>query len=268
MNSKTDELIELVCEKGSSKRAWTSRKVYITQSVDSIDEGRPAVFGVFREAKERRSGDHATEKPAHEIQSWKWLEWKSASGDRSFDLDQFDEDNPALAPEFETYRWRWNSKLCASKRKNSKKSARINPMAMEAYDEIKARLWLYSNSQKKNRFKAKESLLFSTISKWSRWPQRDFLDAFAKIKEEFVKVFVPSYRQEIVTWFSSSIRITLGIAHRSIAKPKGKRPLTINNFRVGRRLLTCHFPCSFSTTCLKPAPSDFDEVDAPLADAK
>jgi chromosome segregation protein len=52
-----------------------------------------------------------------------------------------------------------------------------------------------------------------------------------------------------------------------IAKPKGKRPLTINQLSGGEKTLTAT-SLLFSIYLLKPAPfCIFDEVDAPLDDA-
>ena len=52
-----------------------------------------------------------------------------------------------------------------------------------------------------------------------------------------------------------------------IAKPKGKRPLTINQLSGGEKTLTAT-ALLFSMYLLKPAPfCIFDEVDAPLDDA-
>nr|HAD53188.1 chromosome segregation protein SMC [Algoriphagus sp.] len=52
-----------------------------------------------------------------------------------------------------------------------------------------------------------------------------------------------------------------------MAKPKGKRPLTINQLSGGEKTLTAT-SLLFSIYLLKPAPfCIFDEVDAPLDDA-
>ena len=52
-----------------------------------------------------------------------------------------------------------------------------------------------------------------------------------------------------------------------IAKPKGKRPLTINQLSGGEKTLTAT-ALLFAIYLLKPAPfCIFDEVDAPLDDA-
>ncbi|MDZ4714343.1 MAG: chromosome segregation protein SMC [Cytophagales bacterium] len=142
----------------------------------------------------------------------------------------------------------------------------INPMAMEAYNEIKERND-FIIAQKDDLVKAKESL-FSTIHEIELVASQTFMDAFQKIKEHFVGVFR--------SLFNEGDDCDLRLADPSrpleseieiIAKPKGKRPLTINQLSGGEKTLTAT-ALLFSMYLLKPAPfCIFDEVDAPLDDA-
>ena len=94
------------------------------------------------------------------------------------------------------------------------------------------------------------------------------MDAFTKIKEHFINVFR--------SLFNEGDDCDLKLADPSkpleseidiIAKPKGKRPLTINQLSGGEKTLTAT-ALLFSMYLLKPAPfCIFDEVDAPLDDA-
>ena len=142
----------------------------------------------------------------------------------------------------------------------------INPMAMEAYNEIKERND-FIIAQKEDLVKAKESL-FNTISEIEAVASQTFMEAFQKIKEHFVSVFR--------SLFNEGDDCDLKLADPSrpleseidiIAKPKGKRPLTINQLSGGEKTLTAT-ALLFSMYLLKPAPfCIFDEVDAPLDDA-
>jgi chromosome segregation protein len=142
----------------------------------------------------------------------------------------------------------------------------INPMAMEAYNEIKERND-FINTQKADLIKAKESLL-STIGEIEGVASATFMEAFNKIKEHFVEVFRSLFSEgddcdlrlvDPTKPLESDIDI--------IAKPKGKRPLTINQLSGGEKTLTAT-ALLFSMYLLKPAPfCIFDEVDAPLDDA-
>jgi chromosome segregation protein len=142
----------------------------------------------------------------------------------------------------------------------------INPMAMEAYNEIKQRND-FILTQKEDLIKAKESL-FSTISEIEEVASKTFMEAFDKIKEHFIRVFQSLFNEgdacdlkllDPTKPLESEIDI--------IAKPKGKRPLTINQLSGGEKTLTAT-ALLFSMYLLKPAPfCIFDEVDAPLDDA-
>jgi len=142
----------------------------------------------------------------------------------------------------------------------------INPMALEAYDEIKERYNFISN-QKEDLEKAKESLI-STISEIDLVAKATFLDAFEKIEKNFIKVFRSLFTEED----QCDLKLTdpanpLESAIEIIAKPKGKKPLTINQLSGGEKTLTAT-SLLFAIYLLKPAPfCIFDEVDAPLDDA-
>ncbi|MEM7550458.1 MAG: chromosome segregation protein SMC [Bacteroidota bacterium] len=142
----------------------------------------------------------------------------------------------------------------------------INPMAMEAYEEIKER-HEFITTQKADLVKAKESLM-STISEIDEVAKTTFLEAFHKIKDNFIKVFRTLFTEEDdCDLLLSSPEDPLNSSIEIIAKPKGKRPLTINQLSGGEKTLTAT-SLLFSIYLLKPAPfCIFDEVDAPLDDA-
>jgi chromosome segregation protein len=142
----------------------------------------------------------------------------------------------------------------------------INPMAMEAYTEIKERND-FIIAQKEDLLKAKESLL-STISEIEGVASQTFMDAFNLVRDHFKRVFRSLFNEE------DDCDIKLADPNNPldsdidiIAKPKGKRPLTINQLSGGEKTLTAT-ALLFSMYLLKPAPfCIFDEVDAPLDDA-
>ena len=142
----------------------------------------------------------------------------------------------------------------------------INPMAMEAYNEIKERNDFIS-SQKEDLLKAKESLL-TTINEIDMVARETFLEAYEKIKENFIRVFRSLFTEED----DCDLRLSdpdnpLESSIEIMAKPKGKKPLTINQLSGGEKTLTAT-SLLFAIYLLKPAPfCIFDEVDAPLDDA-
>ncbi len=142
----------------------------------------------------------------------------------------------------------------------------INPMAMEAYQEIKER-HDFIITQKEDLLKAKESLV-STIDEIDLAARGTFMEAFENIKANFIRVFRSLFTEE------DQCDLTLEDPENPLeskieimAKPKGKRPLTINQLSGGEKTLTAT-SLLFAIYLLKPAPfCIFDEVDAPLDDA-
>ncbi|WP_214070846.1 chromosome segregation protein SMC [Mucilaginibacter sp. dw_454] len=141
----------------------------------------------------------------------------------------------------------------------------INPMAVEAYKEMNERYEFIQN-QKKDLGEAKASLM-ATIQEIDDTAREKFMFAFTQVRENFIKVFRSLFNEE-----DSCDLILLDPGHPLesdidiIAKPKGKRPLSINQLSGGEKTLTAT-AILFSLYLLKPAPfCIFDEVDAPLDD--
>ena len=157
-------------------------------------------------------------------------------------------------------------KLVLNKREKIERLGPVNPMAMEAYDEIKER-HTFISEQKQDLEPAKDSLL-ETISEIDTVAKDTFLEAFDMIKTNFIKVFRSLFTEED----DCDLKLVepenpLESAIEIMAKPKGKRPLTINQLSGGEKTLTAT-SLLFSIYLLKPAPfCIFDEVDAPLDDA-
>jgi chromosome segregation protein len=141
----------------------------------------------------------------------------------------------------------------------------INPMALEAFEEMKKR-FDFIISQKKDLEDAKTSLL-DTIKEIEDTAKNQFLEAFNKVRTSFINVFH--------TLFSADDQCDLFLVNPEdpleskieiVAKPKGKRPTVIDQLSGGEKTLTAT-ALLFSLYLLKPAPfCIFDEVDAPLDD--
>jgi chromosome segregation protein len=141
----------------------------------------------------------------------------------------------------------------------------INPLAVEAFNEIKER-YTFIITQKEDLAKAKESLL-QTIAEIEVTAKENFMTAFGNIRQNFIKVF-----RSLFTNDDDCDLILLDPANPTdsdvqiIAKPKGKRPLSISQLSGGEKTLTA-IALLFGIYLLKPAPfCIFDEVDAPLDD--
>jgi chromosome segregation protein len=141
----------------------------------------------------------------------------------------------------------------------------INPMAVEAYNEMNER-YTFIQAQKKDLSDAKASLL-ATIQEIDDTAREKFMSSFTMVRENFIKVFRSLFNEEdSCDLILSDPQHPLESEIDIIAKPKGKRPLSINQLSGGEKTLTAT-AILFSLYLLKPAPfCIFDEVDAPLDD--
>ncbi len=141
----------------------------------------------------------------------------------------------------------------------------INPMAVEAYNEIKQRYDDISQ-QRDDVVQAKESLL-QTIKEIEETATAQFLGAFERVRLNFIEVFRSLFTEDdncdlILLDPENPLESKIEI----VAKPKGKRPQTIAQLSGGEKTLTAT-ALLFALYLLKPAPfCIFDEVDAPLDD--
>jgi len=142
----------------------------------------------------------------------------------------------------------------------------INPMAIEAYNEMQER-FDFMNTQRTDLLEAKQSLL-DTISEIDETAKARFSETFERVRDNFHKVFRSLFTENdtcdlILIDPENPLESDISI----IARPKGKRPLTISQLSGGEKTLTA-VALLFSIYLIKPAPfCVFDEVDAPLDDA-
>jgi chromosome segregation protein len=151
-------------------------------------------------------------------------------------------------------------------RKRVENFGEINPMALEAFDEMKKR-YDFIIIQKTDLENAKNSLL-TTIKEIEDTAKTQFVEAFNKIRESFIKVFHTLFSEDDqCDLFLVNPEDPLESKIEIVAKPKGKRPTVIDQLSGGEKTLTAT-ALLFSLYLLKPAPfCIFDEVDAPLDDA-
>ncbi|WPR77152.1 chromosome segregation protein SMC [Algoriphagus sp. NG3] len=263
---KDDELIELYAEKeGIEKGVQEAEKDYYA-SRGAIDETDQQIRSLQKSKESFDQLIHELENAVNEIKLKMTGMKERLSVEFELDLDELMEENPEIDEEFRGFAEETLRELVSKQKEKLEKIGPINPMAMEAYDEIKTR-YDFISSQKEDLIKAKQSLL-TTIQEIDQVAKETFLDAFAKIKENFVKVFRSLFtEQDDCDLTLVDPANPLESAIEIMAKPKGKRPLTINQLSGGEKTLTAT-SLLFSIYLLKPAPfCIFDEVDAPLDDA-
>ncbi len=151
-------------------------------------------------------------------------------------------------------------------RKRIENFGEINPMALEAYEEMKSR-YDAIHTQREDILDAKQTLL-DTIREIDQTATQRFTDALEKIRSYFIDVFHNLFTEDdtcdlILLDPTKPLESEIDI----LAKPKGKRPKSLSQLSGGEKTLTA-IALLFSLYLLKPAPfCVFDEVDAPLDDA-
>ncbi len=142
----------------------------------------------------------------------------------------------------------------------------INPMAVEAYNEMNER-YESITAQRDDIVEARDSLL-ETIKEIEETATERFMEAFTQVRLNFIEVFRSLFTEDdncdlVLLNEEEPLNSPIEI----IAKPKGKRPKTLSQLSGGEKTLTA-IALLFGLYLLKPAPfCIFDEVDAPLDDS-
>jgi chromosome segregation protein len=142
----------------------------------------------------------------------------------------------------------------------------INFAAFEEFTTERERLEFLS-TQRQDLLEAEKTLL-ATIEEINATAQKKFLDTFALIRNNFIETFKSLFDpgdecdlklEEGVDPLEARIEI--------VAKPRGKRPTSIDLLSGGEKTLTAT-ALLFAIYLVKPSPfCILDEVDAPLDDA-
>lgn len=142
----------------------------------------------------------------------------------------------------------------------------VNTLAIEAFNEMKIRFETIEK-QKEDIVQAQENLL-QTIDEIEKIATKRYIETFEVVKEYFKEVFTSLFSEgDTCDIMMDNPELPLESKIEIIAKPKGKRPKTLNQLSGGEKTLTA-IALLFSLYLYKPAPfCIFDEVDAPLDDA-
>jgi chromosome segregation protein len=263
---KDDELIELYGEKEGIEKGVNEAEKYYYAVRGEIDSTDKTIRELQKVKESMDSLIQDIQQSLNEVRLKLTSLKERLSVEFEIDLDSLMEENPELDENYAELSESDLREIVQKAKDRLDRIGPINPMAMEAYDEIKER-HTFITAQKEDLEKAKNSLV-ETIKEIDLVARETFLDAFAKIKENFVKVFRSLFTEEDqcdLTLLDPDNPLESSI--EIIAKPKGKRPLTINQLSGGEKTLTAT-SLLFAIYLLKPAPfCIFDEVDAPLDDA-
>lgn len=142
----------------------------------------------------------------------------------------------------------------------------VNPMAVEAFETHQKR-YNFIIQQKADLVAAKDNLV-TTIHEVEQTVNQNFIETFNLVRSHFQNVFKKLFTEEdtadlVLDQPNNFAETGIDI----VAKPKGKRPASINQLSGGEKTLTS-IALLFSLYLIKPAPfCVMDEVDAPLDDA-
>lgn len=142
----------------------------------------------------------------------------------------------------------------------------INLLAYSEFEEERERLD-FLNKQQQDLLESEKDIV-QTIEEINTTAQAQFLETFEKIRENFIKIFRGLFNpgdeadlkiEEDADPLEAKIEI--------VAKPKGKRPTSIELLSGGEKTLTA-IALLFAIYLVKPSPfCILDEIDAPLDDA-
>ena len=263
---KDDELIELYSEKEGIEKGVTEAEKDYYACRGEIDDTDKQIRELQKSKESMDTLIQEFQQSLNEVKLKLASLKERLSVEFEIDLDTLMEENPELDEAYLEMSEAEMREIVQKAKDRLEKIGPINPMAMEAYDEIKQR-HTFITEQKEDLVKAKNSLM-ETIKEIDQVARETFLEAFGKIKENFIKVFRSLFTDEDqcdLTLVDPDNPLESPI--EIIAKPKGKRPLTINQLSGGEKTLTAT-SLLFAIYLLKPAPfCIFDEVDAPLDDA-
>lgn len=142
----------------------------------------------------------------------------------------------------------------------------INLLAYSEFEEEKERFEFLKNQR--DDLLDSEKDIAKTIEEINNTAQALFLDTFSKIRENFISIF----RGLFNPGDEADLRIEenadpLEAKIEIVAKPKGKRPTSIELLSGGEKTLTA-IALLFAIYLVKPSPfCILDEIDAPLDDA-
>lgn len=142
----------------------------------------------------------------------------------------------------------------------------VNELALEEYDTEKERLD-FLTAQKEDLLDA-EKQLRATIEEINKTALKKFEETFSAVRNNFVRIFRELFEETDEADLLLSEEDDPLEAHIAIiARPRGKKPLSIEQLSGGEKALTA-LALLFAIYLVKPSPfCILDEVDAPLDDA-
>jgi len=168
--------------------------------------------------------------------------------------------------DLDTYNFKEQSQEVFQLKEKLKNLGPINLLAFSEYEQEKERLdFLF---KQRDDLVESEKELIKTINEINETAQRLFSETFEQIRQNFIKIFQTLFNPGdeadlLIEEGADPLEAKIEI----IAKPKGKRPTSIELLSGGEKTLTAT-ALLFAIYLVKPSPfCILDEVDAPLDDA-
>jgi chromosome segregation protein len=240
--------------------SMTGRRETREEMQNEIDKREKDVKTFRQKREETGTGLHDIEIRITEVESEIRNISQRLSEEYGIESDQVKSENPDASIPEEKRQVRVNELKDLLKNMGA-----VNLLALEEYQEANSRKE-FLTSQLNDLLNAK-STLQSTITKINATARKLFLETFESVRNSFQKVF-----EELFTGGEADIRLTdpndpLESPIEIIARPRGKKLLSIAQMSGGERALTA-ISLLFAIYLAKPSPfCILDEVDAPLDDA-
>ena len=141
----------------------------------------------------------------------------------------------------------------------------MNALALESFEEEQQRLEFLS-AQHADLQEAEQTLL-NTIEEINTTAAARFVATFDQVREAFESLFADLFGENATATLILDGKDPLEAPIEVKARPKGKKPSTIDQLSGGEKTLTA-IALLFAIYLVKPSPfCILDEVDAPLDDA-
>ena len=142
----------------------------------------------------------------------------------------------------------------------------VNELALDEYEQEKERLDFLA--EQRNDLLSAEKELRSTIEEINKTALRKFEATFREVRKNFIAIFRELFElDDEVDLLIHADQDPLEAHIEIVAKPRGKKPLSIEQLSGGEKALTA-LSLLFAIYLVKPSPfCILDEVDAPLDDA-
>ncbi|MEX2191474.1 MAG: chromosome segregation protein SMC [Bacteroidota bacterium] len=230
-------------------------------------EKRSQVHEIELKLKDERLKHEGTLKSAHDLEFKIQELTMKAQGLKVRAQEEFEVDlQQESFEDLETFDFAAAREAVRSLKEKLRALGAVNFAAYDEYKSEKERLD-FINAQR-NDLEESEKTLLSTIEEINTTAQKQFLETFELIRENFITTFKGLFDQgdecdlaleEGVDPLEARIEIT--------AKPRGKRPTSIDLLSGGEKTLTA-IALLFAIYLVKPSPfCILDEVDAPLDDS-